>query len=224
MEFEEYINKISGRFRYIESLFKKKKLTISYDKLKIQTGTDNELLYFKTNGSKERTGIFIFGFWFFTNELNEQEFKRKLGLNGLNMKIIRAYKELKKEQKVIKVSDLLNFIQNRRKDSVEIHRILRRVLTLSYYLNWNLQKDSKDIEGDYSIIIPDKFLGRVKQRYNFDNVASVYENKDLFIFINSRGKLNLVFKEMDLFTRKEIEKLVVPVFKKIFLIEEIKIE
>lgn len=219
MEFKEYLGKLKLRLSELENLFSVKELTVSYDVLASKSKTDNELLYFNTDG-KEITGIFIFGHSFFVHELNEQDFKRTLGQNSLNLKIYNAYKKLRRKQRRVKISDIINCLHDKKKDSREIHITLRRILTLAYYLNWNLEKDKKDIESDFYIEIPDKFLLSLKRRFNFDIVSPVYENSDFFVFLNARGKLNLVFKEMDDFTKSDVEKHM-NVLKKVFKIKKI---
>ena len=69
--------------------------------------------------------------------------------------------------------------------------------------------------------MPDKFLVKVKQRFNFDMITSVYEDENVFIFLNTRGKLNSVFKEIDQFTKKDVEKYVIPALKNAFGIKKI---
>lgn len=223
MEFKNYIQRFEERLKILNNLFDKKELCLSFDKLKSENSVDHEILYFKEE-KEEHTGIFVFGFQFFLNENGEQEFKKHLGQNTLNFRIYNAYNTLKKTQKKIKISDILNHIQNKEKDSFELHKILRRILTLAYYFNWELVKDKKDLEGDSFITIPDKYLIRVTQRFNFDIVASVYENEDLFMFMNARGKLNVVLKDLDTFTKNDIEKLLPQTLKKVFNIKKINIE
>ena len=164
MEFKTYIKKHSDRIQRIEKLFHLNKLKISYDMLssKIRK-TKRELLYFEYDGVDE-TGIFIFGFEFFIKELEEQSFKKYLGMNSLNIKIHHAYSHLAKKQKKVKISEILNFIQNKKKDSHDIHKFLRRILTLAYYFKWELEQDKKDLEGDYFLKMPDRFLVGVKTK------------------------------------------------------------
>ena len=221
MEFKTYIKKYSDRIQRIEKLFNLKELKVSYDVLSSKVRkTQRELLYFEYNGTDE-TGIFIFGFDFFIKEFDEQNFKKYLGMNSLNIKIYHAYSHLAKKQKKVKISQILNFIQDKKKDSLDIHKFLRRILTLAYYFKWELEQDKKDLEGDYFLKMPDKFLVKVKQRFNFDMITSVYEDENVFIFLNTRGKLNSVFKEIDQFTKKDVEKYVIPALKNAFGIKKI---
>ncbi len=222
-EFQEYIQKLNSRVSMINDLFDCKKLDVSCDILSSEVKTDYDLLYFSSDKFDEDVGLFIFGSKFFSEDLSEQEFKSNLTLNSLNFKILRAYKQLKEKQDKVKITDILNQIQDKRKDSSQLHRLLRRILTLSYYLNWELKKDKKDIEGDSFIEIPDRFLFKLKQRFNFDNLSSVYENKDLFIFLNARGKLNLVFKNKDEFSKEDLIKYVIPTLRKIFSLKSVNL-
>ncbi len=208
----------------IVDLFNKKELTISFDRLNNKNEVNHELLYFKDSDKPEIKGSFVFGFGFFVNELQEQEFKKLITQNSLNFKIFHAYKQLRKRQKKVKISEIAHKIQDKRKDSMEINSLLSRILSLAYYLNWNLEKAKKDLEGDYYVEIPDKFLVKLKQRFNFEIIASIYENSKIFIFINPRGKLNVIFKEKDLFTKHDVEKMVVPILKKVFSIKKVILE
>ncbi len=220
MNFKSYVKKYITRLNLIEKLFGSKLLLLSYDKLKVEDKVDYELLYFNSNEAEP--DLFVFGFDFFLSDLSEQEFKRIIGHNSLNFKIYDAYYKLKKKQKKIKISDILNQLQNKRKDSLLINKILKRILILAYYLNWDIQKDKSDFEGDSCIKIPDNYLIKLKQRFDFTIVTSIYEDNNLFIFLNTKGKLNLVFKELDKFSKKDVEKLVPNIFKKIFNIKKIE--
>lgn len=225
VDFREYMYKLEERMKLITSLFDSKKLVISCDILKDKEFSDYELLYFSDETHPmEEPGLFIFGSQFFVDDLSEQEFKEHLSLNALNFKILRAFKELKKSQKKVKITDILNQIQDKRKDSAQLHVILRRILTLSYYLNWIVKKDKSDLEGDSFIEIPDKFLFKLKQRFSFENICSVYENADVFVFLNSRNKLNFVFKNKNEFSKEDIIKSVLPTLRKIFKIQSIDLK
>lgn len=219
-QFKEYISKLKERTACIEELFGIDELIISFDRLKKEKEIENDLLYFKFL-DKEIQGMFVFGSEFFQRELSEQEFKKILGQNSMNFKILMAYKKVHKRSKKVKISEILNELQDQKKDSIEIHKYLSRILTLAYYYNWEMKKDIKDIEGDCFIEIPDKFLIRLKQRYDFSNLVSVYENEDVFIFVNSRGKLNLVFKNRIFFSRKDVENEVYGPLKNVFDIKKI---
>lgn len=224
MEFRDYLGKVKRRFTEIDELFGTKELKISLDRIKTEKKVDYEVLYFDYKDKKDATGLFLFGFDFFLKESNEQEFKRIVGHNALNYRIYKAYYDLSKKQKKVKVSDIINYMHKSEKDSILVHNTLKRIFTLAYYLNWKLEKDKKDIEGDYVLEMPNRFLVKLKQRFNFDVICPVYENNEFFIFLNTRGKLNLVFKDKNTFTKADIEKIVVPVLKKLFSIKEIKIE
>lgn len=221
MEFKTYVEKYLHRIERINSLFNLKELKIGYDILSNKVKkAQRELLYFNFD-SEEDSGAFIFGFNYFISELNEQEFKRLLGQNSMNYKIYKAYYDLSKSKKKIKISEILNKIQDGEKDSLEIHKLIERILSLAYYFNWNLERDKKDIEGDSFVEMSNRFLLKVKQRFNFDIISSVFENDEIFIFLNVRGKLNIVFKNLDEFNKRDIEKKVLPILKKIFGINKI---
>lgn len=221
VNFREYIHKLESRISLITSLFDSKKLTISCDILNETEKTDYDLLYFSDAIHQEEVGLFVFGSQFFIDDLSEQEFKEHLSMSSLNFKILRAFKQLKEKQKKVKITDILNQIQDRRKDSSQLHVILRRILTLSYYLNWDVKRDKSDLEGDSFIEIPDKFLFKLKQRFNFENICSVYENNDVFVFLNARNKLNFVFKNKNDFSKEDLVKFVLPTLRKIFKIKSI---
>ena len=220
VEFKGYVQHLQERLKFVEDLHEVKQIVFTYDGLKKKTSVDHDLLYIKLPDGKERTGMFVFGSDFFIADSSEQEFKQKLALNSLNFKILRAYKRLKKHNDEVKVSQILNEIQDKKKDSGEVDVILRRLLTLAYYLNWPMKKDKNDIEGDSIIEIPDRYLLRLKQRFDFDVMCSIYENEEIFLFLNSRGKLNMVFKDKDTFTKRDLEFVVPKIMQKVFNCEE----
>lgn len=218
--FKDYIGKLQQRLGFIQQLYAEKHISITCDSLEKQGSVDHELLYITLSDNKEYSGIFVFGSQFFICDISEQEFKSKLSLNSLNFKILRAYKRLKKRQETVKVSDILQEIQDKKKDSNELDVILRRILTLAYYLNWDLKKDKKDIEGDSIITIPDIFMQQLKQRFSFHIMCSIYEDEDVFMFLNSRGKLNVVFKDKEQFTKTDLHSLLPKIMNQVFSIEE----
>ncbi|MCA9459130.1 MAG: hypothetical protein KC550_01120 [Nanoarchaeota archaeon] len=221
MDFKNYLKNFKERIGLIEKVFGSKKLILGLDNLCQQKIVDHELLYFKYEKSEEK-GIFVFGYDFFIKELSEQEFKKTLTYDSLNFRIYEAYRVLKKKQKVVKVSEILNYIQNLRKDSMAVNKILNRILSLSYYMNWKLERDSKDIEGDFIIEKDDVFLRKLKQRFDLNVLNAIYENNHLFIFLNLKGNLTLIFKDLKKFNKKDLEKLVFPALIEVFSVKSIE--
>jgi hypothetical protein len=221
-DFKDFLAKLSRKISLIHSLYGAEKVNLYCDSLKQKRKkTEYEMVHISVDGSEQEAGLFVFGSSFFISDLSEQEFKKKLSLNSLNLKIFRAYKELSEQQKKVKISEILTHLQDKEKDSAQVDCILRRILTLAYYFDWEITKDPKDLEGDKFIVIPDKFLYRLRQRFNFDNLSSIFENKDAFMFLNGRGTLNLVFKSKETFTREEIVSIVLPILRKVFHLKQI---
>jgi hypothetical protein len=220
MDFKEYVEVYEERISKIKYLFCVEEVVINYDNLKTDTKVDNEQIFCKFDSNQE-ISIFVFGSEFYEKELGEQEFKKVLGQNVLNYKIYNAYNQLKLKNKKIKIVDILNKITDKKKDSCDVHRILRRILTLAYYYNWDLKKDKKDFEGDYFVDMNPNYLIRLNQVYDFDIISPVYENSDLFVFLNKRGKLNFILKQRDIFSKYDVENLVIPALKKVFKIKRV---
>lgn len=223
MEFIDYVNNTLQKFDLLKSLFGMQELIVSYDILSKNAKTDQELLYFKLK-DKEIKGLFVFGFDFFVKELKEQEFKKTIAQNAINFKIYNAYSILKKTQKKVKISDILNKLTNERKDSLVVDKYLKKLLSLAYYMNFKLEKADGDIENDYYIEIPKNYMVKLKQRFNLDVIHIVYEDENAFVFLNAKGVLNFVFKNKDNFESCDIEKILFPILKKVFSIKEISCE
>jgi len=215
-EFKDYVNKHLSRLQALEKFFETENLTYQLDTLEENSRVNQELLTLSSSKGKENFPIFIFGFEFFNKDLEEQEFKRGIGYDYLSFRILRTYKDIKENKERVKVSDILRCLHDEEKDSTTINVYLQKIFSLAYYLDWDLEKDSNDIEKDYFIDIPDKFLLKPKQRFNYDITSKVYEDSNLFVFLNSKGKLNLVFKQLDDFTKEEIKNFVIPVIENIF--------
>lgn len=220
MDSKKSINDYFERAKLLKELFGQKEIELLYDNLAKKQKTNQEMLYLKSK-EQEIPAIFVFGFDYFLKELEEQEFKKILGQNSMNFKIYMAYDKLCRNQKKVKISDIVNEISKDKKDSLDIHKLIRRILTLGYYLNWNIEKDSKDIEGDSFVEITNNYLIKLKQRYNFDIFTSLYEDKELMLFVNSKGKLNAVFKQKNEFIKKDIEQYIARALKKSFNIKNI---
>lgn len=227
IKMKHYLDKMS----FVYALFDKKSIRVSLDRLKNEESIDQELIYFK-DGSKETKGIFVFGFSFFLKELENQEFKKMLGQNSLNFKIYKAYADLKlicdlkKDKKNncgnVHVNDILGKVSWEEDNSINKPKILRRILLLSYYLGWDLQKYEESFDNDYHIKIEDySFFNKLKQRFNLSILLPIFDDVDSFMFVNSKGDLNFVFKDRDSFTKEDVEKIVLKKFGKEFKIKDI---
>lgn len=219
MDFKSYFEKSSKRNERMLSIFSKDKLKVNFDKLSSEKLVDHEVLYYNLNENDEEF-TFVFGYDFFVKGLEEQEFKKMINQGSMNFKIYKAYRAAKLENKKVKIGDILNKMQNKDKDSLELHEILKKLLTLSYYMGWDVKKDKNDIESDFFIEIPETWLFRVKQRFNFDIMSAIYEDNNLFIFLNGKGKLVSVFKDLNEFTKVDIENKLFNALRKVFDISE----
>ena len=201
-ELKHYIKK----FSVIDVLYGAKELKIGYDTLAKQKKVDHELLYF-INGKSESKGIFVFSYDFFVKELKDREIKKILGHNFLNFRIHSAYCSLVSgKNKKVRINDIMNYVT---KDDATIsrNRILKRVLALAYYHGWDLERvDGIDI--DYTVVIPEDFKKKLKQRFNVDIFMNLVDDKDVWFFINLKGDLVFVFKQKSEFSREDVEKVV----------------
>lgn len=224
MALKSYLTKSNSRIQNMLSLLKKKDLTLLCDKLKDETNVDHDVIYYKKSNTEEEL-LFVFGFDFFVKELEDQEFKRSINQNFLDFIILKAYLKAVSQlgtQNRVRISDILNNIQDKEKDSLELHAFIEKILTQSYYLGWKIEKDNNAIENDYFIEIPNNFLVKVKQRFNLDIIEHIHEDENTFLFLNGKGKLILVFKNLDIFSKTDIKSIVNPLISKIFEIKEIK--
>lgn len=220
MEFKSYLEKINQRNKFLLSIFGKDRIIINPDKLLTEKSVDHEILYFKDK-NLEQDLIFVFGFNFFIKGLEEQEFKKNINQNSLNFKIIKAYNQAKIENKIVRIADILNNIQDKNKDSLELNHILRKLLTQAYYLGWDIKKDKNSIDSDYFIEIPENWIFKIKQRFNFDIISTIYEDDNLFMFMNGKNKIIIIFKNKDEFNLLDLETIIYPIIKKIFQIKQI---
>ncbi len=224
MALKSYLLKSIKRTKILEEIFSLDELSVICDKLREEELVDHDVLYYKNNIGEHEL-LFMFGYNFFVKELEDQEFKKQINQNHLYFIIIKAYNQVKKKLKKnerIRVSDVLNQIQDKEKDSLELDIYIQKIFSLAYYLGWEIQKDCNNIESDYFINIPPSSLIKIKQRFNLDIIKEVYEDDNLFIFINGKGKLILVFKEKDKFSKRDVHNLVFNPLKKIFNLEEVK--
>ena len=220
MTFKLDLEKKIIRDKSLLDIFSKDEISISFDKLNNEKSVDSEVLYINQNKFESEL-LFVFGYDFFISGLEEQKFKKDITQNPLNFRIYRAYLEIKKTKKQVKISDILNKLENNSKDSLEIDRILKKLLTLAYYMGWEIKNDKNSIESDFIIDIPNTWLFRVKQRFNFDIVSAIYEDENIFMFFNSKNKLITIFKQLNKFQKSDIEINVFKVLKKIFEIKKI---
>ncbi len=221
MVLKSYLEKSKNEIQGKLNIFQKGELKLSFDKLEIEKLVDHDVLYYNC-GNSEGELLFIFGFDFFEKELEDQEFKKLTSQNSLNFKVLKAYHNVSKKQDKIMISDILNEIQDKEKDSLQLHQFLKKILTQAYYMGWKLEKENCGIDSiDYSIKIPKNFLVKVKQRFNFDIIEHIYEDDNLFVFLNAKSKLMLIFKDKDNFSKKDVLINVIPTLNKIFGIDEI---
>ena len=222
---EHYKNKLD----IISNIINNKELKVSYDVLKESNKTNQELLYFKTNGNKEK-GLFIFSFPFFIEKLKDHEFKKMLGANSLNYQIYLAYNDLKKscdlnsKCKGVKVSEIIDKLTKNSKSTVAKPKLLRRILTLSYYLKWDLKQDNEAFDTEYFIKLDNDFIEKQKQRFNLDVAIQIDENNSYLLFINLKGDLCLVLKEKNKFYTNTVEKDIFPYLQEVLNIKKITVE
>ncbi len=223
---KHYLDKLNE----VHSLFDSKQLNIGYDRLSNKKDVEHELLYFKQQ-DKEKKGIFVFSFPYYLKELEDQEFKGMLGQNSLNFKIYNAYNKLKaaceckKECQGVRVNDILAQISWGDNKSVNNPKILRRILSLSYYLGWDLKKDKDSFDPDFFLEIENSnFLTKPKQRFNLDVSIPIKETKNYILYINIKADIIFVFKNKDKFNKQDIEKDVIKALKDTFKIQNITIE
>lgn len=219
---EHYKNKLNS----INELYNKKQLNVTYDRLQQEKQVDNELLYFKES-KNETKGTFVFSFDCFLKELKNQEFKKYLSYNALNFKIYNTYLKLKKSKAKnadVNVNEIIEILSKEHQDYLNKPKILKRIFTLSYYLNWNIKKKNNSIDSDYSINIKSKFIQKIKQRFNLDIAILLKEDEEVLFFVNQKGDLNIVIKNLEYFNKDDIQKIVVPILQNEFKIKTIKIQ
>lgn len=221
MELKEFLNEQNSQLNGLLGLFGKKKITVSFDTLKHEKETDSESIYVKLDNKNEME-VFVFGSLFYEKELDDQNFKKKLSQNALNFKIYVAYNELKKEQKKVKVSEIINKIQYRRRDPVTLNNLLKRIMTLSYYLGWGLERDKNDLEGDFYVDVTTDYTVSLNQKFNLDTVFSICDCDTGYFFLNSRFELTIVIKDKRIFTKDDVKKQVEFCMKEKFAIGEIE--
>jgi hypothetical protein len=225
MELKKFLERTKEKADNILNLYNSDEIIINLDKLSKEVETDHDVIYYKSEKSnEEKEFIFVFGYEFFIKELEDQEFKKLINEDAKFFKIMDAYFKAKSKFGKVKVSDILNEIQDKEKDSLELHKYLEKILTQAYYLGWPLRRDQKDFEEDFFIEIPNRYLLKMKQRFNFDIIEKVYENEELFIFLNAKTKLYLILKNKNYFTQNDIIEKVIPAIKEKFQINEIKLE
>ncbi|MCA9486682.1 hypothetical protein H6501_01940 [Candidatus Woesearchaeota archaeon] len=221
MSFKETIDKYANYLTSLSQIFGKDELTVKYDRLKNEPKVKYELLYFAIK-QKEVEGVFVFGFEHYLYEYTQQEMKRTLGHNSINLSIFMAYHRLsRKSRQSIRVSDLAKEAAVNSEDTLLIHKFITRICTLAYYLGWKLTPDTKDLEGDYFVEIPERFLLKLKQRFTFDMSVPMYENAKLFMFLNSKNKIVCVLKDKDEFSISDIEKILFPTLKSLFQVKDV---
>jgi hypothetical protein len=208
MELKKFLLREIDKANNILNLYKLNEINIIFDKLNTEKETDQEVLYYKNGTEKEL--MFLFGFDFFVKEIEDQQFKKLINEDALFFRIIDAYFKAKKKYKKVKISDILNEIQNKEKDSLELHKYLEKILTQSYYLGWSLERDKKDFEEDFFIEIPDRYMLKMKQRFNFEILEKIYEDANIFVFLNSKTKICCIFKHKNKFNIENIKKEVFP--------------
>lgn len=222
-EIVHYTEKLSR----ISSLYGKKKLNISFDRLEKEQEVDQELIYFKDK-SQEYKGIFVFSFPFFLKELKDDEIKKILGYNFLNIKIFATYDRLKssidkKSFLGVSVNDIIRDIyDNADEKLLRESKILERIFTMAYYYGWDIQKDKNSIDTDYLLIVPSNFRKKPKQRFNLDIAIPIIDNEKIMFFVNMKGDLCFVFKDRSKFSKEDVEKVVLKYLKREFGIEEIE--
>lgn len=228
-KFFEKVKHYNSKLEEISKLQNLNELNISFDRLNSEENVNQELIYFSCDESckckeKERKGLFIFSQDYFFQELNDQEFKKILGKNMLNLLIKDAFNKVKNNNNEAKINEIIESIMNEFKSFKYISRnkILKRILTLMYYFNWDMKKVEEEIDSNYIISIPEDFGQRLKQRFNLEIMLEIQDNSKYLFFVNAKGDLCLVLKNNSSFSKDNLN----PIFdmiKKEFNIKKINI-
>ncbi len=218
--FSEKIDHYIDKYGFLRSLIRSKNVVVSLDRLNNEKEVDQELIYFKDD-NKEHKGIFVFSYDFFLKELKDHDMKRYLGPNFLNLQIHHAYLKLKKQIKNVSVNDIIEEIVKRDEccGFITKNKILKRILTIAYYHNWELKKDDNSVvDSNYFINMPNDFK-KLKQRFNIHNSITILDDDKYFFFINGKGDLTFVFKEKSVLNKQDICELL-DIFLKEFNIKK----
>lgn len=165
--------------------------------------------------------LFVFSASKYIEELEEHRFKTLLSSSSRTLKIMQAVQMAKKTSKSDKVSIAQIIKELDTKSIQESHKYISHILSLSYYFKWNIEQKEGEIDTLACLEIPDTFLLKIKERFNLDNMLSLYENENICMYLNGKNRLIAYFKTKDEFSKKDIETYIFPALKTTLQFEEI---
>ncbi len=171
-------------------------------------------------GAKNPT-LFVFSSQKYIEEIEEHRFKTHLSSSAKTFKLMQAIKEVKDSNENNKVS-INQVIRALSLESIqESHKYISHLLSLAYYFNWEIERKEDEIETSSCITVPDLMLLKIKERFNLNNMLSLYEDNSICIYLNAKNRLICYFKSKEEFSKQDILTEIFPALEKVLQFDSI---
>ncbi|MFP4401865.1 MAG: hypothetical protein ACLFPL_01400 [Candidatus Nanoarchaeia archaeon] len=168
--------------------------------------------------------IYIFSSTKYIQEIEEHRFKQLLISSAKTIKLMQAVKKAREKNNSLKlsISQITNELDIH--SIQEQHKYVSHLLSLTHYLDWDIEKHQQDIENESYILFPHTFLLELKERFNLTNIFSIYEDEKIAIFLNARHEIISFFKDKSVFTNNDIKTIILPALKQSLNFKEISLK
>lgn len=185
-------------------------------------GTTTDLCEIFEVGAKDPT-LFVFSSQRYIEEIEEHRFKTHLSSSAKTFKLLKAIKEVKDELNTNTVA-INHIIRALSLESIqESHKYISHLLSLAYYFNWEMEQIEEDIETQSCITVPDVMLLKIKERFNLNNMLSLYEDNSICIYLNAKNRLICYFKSKKEFSKDDIIQEIFPALEEVLQFNSISL-
>lgn len=168
--------------------------------------------------------LYVFSANKYIQEVEEHRFKQLLSVSAKTIKLMQAIKKAREKHNKLKLSISQIIEQLDTHSNQEKHNYISHLLSLAYYLDWDIEKESNDIETLSYILAPHSFLNPLKERFNLSNVCSIYEDEKIAMYVNSNYEVIAFFKTQEEFSREDIKKIIIPALKETFSFNRVELK
>lgn len=168
--------------------------------------------------------LYVFSANKYIQEVEEHRFKQLLSVSAKTIKLMQAIKKAREKHNKLKLSISQIIEQLDTHSNQEKHNYISHLLSLAYYLDWDIEKESNDIETLSYILAPHSFLNPLKERFNLSNVCSIYEDEKIAMYVNSNYEVIAFFKIQEEFSREDIKKIIIPALKETFYFNRVELK
>lgn len=168
--------------------------------------------------------LYVFSASKYIQEVEEHRFKQLLSVSAKTIKLMQAIKKAREKHNKLKLSISQIIQQLDTHSNQEKHNYISHLLSLAYYLDWDIEKESNEIDTQSYVLAPHSFLNPLKERFNLSNICAIYEDEKIAMYINSNYEVIAFFKIQGEFSREDVKEVIIPALKETFSFDKVELQ